>query len=166
MTLKQGLLNEFNYEAENTRKLLKAIPDSVLDYKPQPHLWSVGELARHIVNIYSWFDGTFNYDTFDITTIKRKEYEVTSANLLHEFEENYAAAKAILENADESTFFNDWTLAAGDQVLIGPAPKVVMARGFLYNHLYHHRGELVAHLRSTGNRVPGLYGPTYEDLHG
>ena len=30
----QSLLGEFLYEAENTRKLLQAIPDSALDYKP------------------------------------------------------------------------------------------------------------------------------------
>ncbi|RYG00925.1 MAG: damage-inducible protein DinB, partial [Chitinophagaceae bacterium] len=28
---------------------------------------------------------------------------------------------------------------------------------------YHHRGELVVYLRATGNKVPGMYGPTYED---
>ncbi len=42
-------------------------------------------------------------------------------------------------------------------------PRVQVVRGFLFNHLYHHRGELVIHLRSTGNKVPGLYGPTYEE---
>ena len=164
--LKQGLLNEFEYEAENTRKLLKAIPDSALDYRPQPHLWSVGQLAKHVANIYSWYDGTFNYDKFDINTLDEQNYELTSANILNEFEENYGKAKEILENSDESQYFNEWSLVSGEHTLIGPAPKVVMARGFLYNHLYHHRGELVAHLRTTGNKVPGLYGPTYEDLHG
>jgi acyl CoA:acetate/3-ketoacid CoA transferase alpha subunit len=33
----------------------------------------------------------------------------------------------------------------------------------LFNHLYHHRGELVVYLRAAGAQVPGLYGPTYED---
>lgn len=163
--LKQALLNEFEYEAENTRKLLKAIPDSAMDYKPQPHLWSLGQLAQHVANIYSWFDGTFNYDKFDINTLESKKYELTSANILNEFEENYKQAKEVLENSDESKYFNDWSLVSGEQTLIGPAPKAVMARGFLYNHLYHHRGEIVAHLRTTGNRIPGLYGPTYEDLN-
>ncbi len=98
--LKQGLLNEFEYEAENTRKLLKAIPDSALDYRPQPHLWSVGQLAKHVANIYSWYDGTFNYDKFDINTLDEQNYELTSANILNEFEENYGKAKEILENSD------------------------------------------------------------------
>ncbi len=42
--IKQALLGEFLHEAENTRKILKAIPDSALDWKPsektgQPVSW-------------------------------------------------------------------------------------------------------------------------------
>lgn len=163
MSIKDGLLSEFQYEAENTRKLLKAIPNSAIEYKPQPHLWSIGQLAKHVANIYAWFDGTFNYDKFDITTMERKEYELTAENILKEFEENFAQAKEVLENSDESKYFNEWSLVAGEQILIPASPKIAMIRGFLFNHLYHHRGELVAHLRASGNKVPGLYGPTYEE---
>ena len=70
--------------------------------------------------------------------------------------------EAILKS-DEATYFNDWALMFGDQVAVGPMPKIAMIRSFLNNHLYHHRGELIAHLRVTGNKVPGLYGPTYEE---
>ena len=165
MGIKQGLISEFEHEAENTRKLLKAVPNSALEYRPQPQLWSIGQLAKHVANIYSWFDGTFNYDKFDINTMERKEYELTAENILNEFEENYVEAKKALENSDESTYFNEWSLVAGDQTLIPASPKIAMVRGFLFNHLYHHRGELVAHLRATGNKAPGLYGPTYEESH-
>lgn len=161
--LKQGLMSEFLHEVENTRKLLKAIPDSALEYRPQPQLWSVAQLASHIANIYSWFDGTFNYDKFDINTMERRTYDLTVENIVNEFEENFTKAKEVLENSDESTYFNDWSMVSGDQTLIEPSPKIAMVRGFLFNHLYHHRGELVAHLRATGNKVPGLYGPTYEE---
>ena len=165
--IRQALIGEFLHEAENTRKLLNAIPDSALDYRPQPHLWSVGQLASHIAEVYNWYDGTFNTDTFDMATYQYDKGDITKAsNIVQKFEENVVKAQKVLENADESTLFNDWTLKAGDAVFIGPMPKIQAIRGFLYNHLYHHRGELVAHLRSTGNKVPGLYGPTYDDMQG
>ncbi len=41
--IKQALLGEFLHEAENRRKLLQAIPDTALDYRPQPHLWSYAQ---------------------------------------------------------------------------------------------------------------------------
>ena len=36
--MKEALMVEFIFEAENTRKLLNAIPDEALDYRPQPQL--------------------------------------------------------------------------------------------------------------------------------
>jgi hypothetical protein len=72
-------------------------------------------------------------------------------------------AQKVLENSDESTYFNEWKMEMDGNVLFPPMPKVQVIRAFLYNHLYHHRGELVVYLRSTGNKVPGLYGPTADD---
>lgn len=162
--IKQALLGEFMHEAENTRKLLQAIPDSALDYKPQPHLWSVAQLASHIAEVYNWFDCTFNQDVFDMGSYKYDKGDVSKAsNIVAKFEENFVAAKAVLENSDESKYMNNWHMQMGGQDLMPPMPKVVVARGFLFNHLYHHRGELISHLRATGNKVPGLYGPTYEE---
>ncbi|MBP6431327.1 MAG: DinB family protein [Ferruginibacter sp.] len=163
--IKQGLLAEFLHEAENTRKLLNAIPDSALDYRPQPHLWSVGELASHIAEVYNWFDATFNQDVFDMGTYKYDKGDITKvADIVQKFEEGCVNAKAVIENFDESKAFNIWHMQMGGADIMPPMPKIQVIRGFLYNHLYHHRGELVAHLRATGNKVPGMYGPTYEEI--
>ena len=155
--IKQGLLNEFNYEAENTRKLLKAIPDSALDYRPQPHLWSIGQLASHIAEVYNWFPDTFQVDEFDMGTYKYDKGDISKAeNIVAKFEENVTKAREVLENSDESTYMNNWSMVMGGNTLMPPAPRIAMVRGFLFNHLYHHRGELVAHLRASGHKVPGL----------
>lgn len=45
---------------------MKAIPDSALEYRPQPNLWSVDQLASHSAEVDNWYDGTFNYDNFDM----------------------------------------------------------------------------------------------------
>lgn len=162
--IKQALQGEFAHEAENTRKLLQAIPDSALSYRPQPHLWSVGQLASHIAEVYNWFDGTFNQDAFSMDTYKYDKGDISKAsNIVAKFEENFAKAKAVLDNSDEGTYMNMWRMQMGGHDIMPPMPRITVIRGFLFNHLYHHRGELVAHLRSTGNTVPGLYGPTYEE---
>ena len=162
--IKQALQGEFAHEAENTRKLLQAIPDSALSYRPQPHLWSVGQLASHIAEVYNWFDGTFNQDAFSMDTYKYDKGDISKAsNIVAKFEENFAKAKAVLDNSDEGTYMNMWRMQMGGHDIMPPMPRISVIRGFLFNHLYHHRGELVAHLRSTGNTVPGLYGPTYEE---
>jgi uncharacterized damage-inducible protein DinB len=162
--IKEALLGELMHEAENTRKLLKAIPDSALEYRPQPHLWSIAQLASHIAECYNWYDVTFNQDVFDMGSYKYDKGDISKAeNIVAKFEENFANAKAAIEKSDEANYMNPWHMQAGGNDLMPPMPKVVIARGFLFNHLYHHRGELVAHLRASGNKVPALYGRTYED---
>src|SRR5689334_2544189 len=100
--IKEALLGEFEHEAKSTRKLLQAIPDSALDYRPQPHLWSIGQLASHIAEVYNWFDGTFNQDTFDMGTYRYDKGDISkAANIVAKFEENLAAARTVLQNADE-----------------------------------------------------------------
>ncbi|SFQ63876.1 DinB family protein [Flavobacterium akiainvivens] len=54
-------------------------------------------------------------------------------------------------------------MKVADKVVLGPMPRDIVVRSTLFNHIYHHRGEMIVYLRATGNKVPGLYGPTYED---
>lgn len=151
-------------EAENTRKLLKAIPDSALNYKPQEHLWSVGQLASHIAELYNWFEDTFNKDVMEMSNYKYDKGDISKAsNIVEKFEENVKKAQTILENAKDESMMVNWSMTTGGQPIMPPMPRIQVVRGFLFNHLYHHRGELVSHLRATGNKVPNIYGPTYEE---
>ena len=162
--IKQALLGEFLHEAENTRKLLQMIPDSALEYRPQPHLWSIGQLASHIAEVYNWYDGTFNQDVFEMGTYKYDKGDISKvANIVAKLEANLAAAKEAIDKSDEAKYFDMWSMTMNGENAFPPMPKVQVIRGFLYNHLYHHRGELVAHLRASGNKVPSLYGPNYEE---
>lgn len=162
--IKQALLGEFLHEAESTRKLLKAIPDSALDWKPSDVNWTTAQLASHIAEVYNWFESTFNQDVFDMGTYAYDKGDISKAeNIVAKFEENVSKAQKVIENSDESAYFNEWKMEMKGNVLFPPMPKVQVIRSFLYNHLYHHRGELVVYLRSTGNKVPGLYGPTADD---
>ncbi len=163
--IKQALLGEFQQEAENTRKLLSIIPDSALEYRPQPHLWSIGQLASHISELYNWYDVTFNQDVFELSTYKYEKGDITKvSNILEIFEANVKAAKKAIEKSDESQYMNLWSMTMNNEKTAFPSmPKIHVIRSILYNHLYHHRGELISHLRATGNKVPSLYGPNFEE---
>ncbi|EJL75944.1 DinB family protein [Chryseobacterium populi] len=162
--IKQALLGEFLHEVENTRKILKAIPDSALGWKPSEKNWTTAQLASHIAEVYNWYQFTFNQDVFDMGAYRYDKGDISRAeNIVAKFEENVVKAQQALENSDERTYFNDWKMEMDGNVLFPLMPKIQVIRGFLFNHLYHHRGELVVYLRSTGNKVPGLYGPTADD---
>ena len=42
--IRQALLGELRFEAENTRKLFNAITDDVLDYRPNDFNWSIADI--------------------------------------------------------------------------------------------------------------------------
>ena len=42
-------------------------------------------------------------------------------------------------------------------------PRAAAIRSFMFNHLYHHRGQLSTYLRIAGETVPSVYGPTADE---
>jgi uncharacterized damage-inducible protein DinB len=163
----QLLTQELEHEVTSTRKLLQAIPEKDLGYKPSDISWSMAELAQHIATIYFWYTGACTLDSYDIAAdpIERNDPNNIKGTLAL-FESNVERARAALSSVTEERLSDQWTMKMGEQVVLGPIPRAVVIRGFLFNHLYHHRGEMVVYLRSTGNRVPGMYGPTYEESQG
>jgi len=161
----QSLLAEFLHEAENTRKLLKSIPDAALNYKPAEISWTMAQLASHIAGIYNWYRPTLHQDVFDMSTYKYDKGDISiAANIVAKFEENVKDAQAALETATDESMFKKWKMTMGsDEPIMPVMPRVQVVRGFLFNHLYHHRGEMIVYLRATGNKVPAIYGPTAEE---
>lgn len=162
--LLQALKAEFEQETESTRKLLQAVPQKDLAYKPSPISWTMGQLCQHISTIYYWYVGTLTKDVYDMAADNLERGDVNDLNATMElFERNVKLAREALNSIDEESLQQPWEMKAGDKTLLGPMPRGIVARSFLFNHIYHHRGELVVYLRATGNKVPGMYGPTYED---
>lgn len=161
----QSLLGEFYFEVENTRKLLNAIPDSALEWKPSEKSWTTAQLASHIAEVLNWYKPTLQQDVMDMAVYKYDKGDTSkAANIVAKFEENVLAAKESLEAATDESMFTEWKMVAGGtDPIFPPMPRIQVVRSFLMNHLYHHRGELIVYLRATGNKVPALYGPTADD---
>lgn len=165
--LLQSLIGEFEHEVESTRKLLQAVPQKDISFKPSPISWTMGELAQHIATIYYWYVGTLTQDVYDMAAdhLERGDPADIQATLSL-FESNVAKARAALKSIKEEDLQTPWTMKIGERTVLGPMPRGMVSRGFLFNHIYHHRGEMVVYLRATGNKVPGMYGPTYEESKG
>jgi len=160
----QALIDEFEHEVVSSRKLLQAVPEKDLDYKPSPTSWTMGELAQHIATIYYWYVGTLTKNVYDMAEDNLERGDPEDIRATWElFENNVEKARAALKSLKEENLQDEWTMKSGDRTIMGPFPRGTVARGFLFNHIYHHRGEMIVYLRATGNKVPGLYGPTYED---
>jgi uncharacterized damage-inducible protein DinB len=55
-----------------------------------------------------------------------------------------------------------WTLLAGGKTIF-TMPRIACIRGFVMNHLIHHRAQLGVYYRLLGVPVPGLYGPSADE---
>jgi uncharacterized damage-inducible protein DinB len=160
----QYLTQEFEHEVNNTRKLLQAVPEKDLSYKPSEISWTMGQLAQHIATIYYWYAGALTQEVYDLAAdrLERGDPGDIKATLTF-FENNVEKARIALKSLTEEGLQNNWTMKAGEKVILGPMPRGIITRGFLFNHVYHHRGEMIVYLRATGNKAPGMYGPTYEE---
>jgi uncharacterized damage-inducible protein DinB len=160
----QNLIQEFEHEVNSTRQLLEAVPEKDLHYKPAEISWTMGELAQHIATIYHWYVGTLTQDVYDIAADRLERSDVNDINATRSFfEKNVVKARAALNSLTEEQLQDPWTMKVGEQAVLGPMPRGIVTRSFLFNHIYHHRGEMIVYLRATGNKVPGMYGPTYEE---
>lgn len=162
--LRKALLGELQFEAENTRKLFDAIPNDVLDYKPNDFNWTIAQLAAHTSEVYNWWNIILNHDVLEMSTYKYDKGDISNMqSIKKKLEENIANAVESLRNYPEERFMEMWSMQNEGVELMPAMPRVQVIRGFLMNHLYHHRGELIAYLRVNGKPVPGLYGPSYEE---
>lgn len=159
-----SLSREFEHEVTSTRKLLQAVPEKDLGFKPSDISWTMGELAQHIATIYSWYEAVCTMDEYDISTDTAGRGTPNDIKATLElFESNVEKARTALSSLTEEKLKENWTMKVADKVVLGPMARIGVVRGFLFNHIYHHRGEMIVYLRASGNKVPGMYGPTYEE---
>ena len=167
MSISKMILPEFENEMANTRKTLERVPDDKLDWKPHEKSMTLGGLATHLSHIPSWTKNTFEADELDLAPPAgsgppRMEQVKSAAAALEAFDENVASARTALENAADETWQGQWTLRLGDKKIF-TLPRTAVMRGFVMNHMIHHRAQLGVYLRLLDVPVPSIYGPSADE---
>jgi uncharacterized damage-inducible protein DinB len=164
MSLKDPLIAELKNEAVNTRKMLERVPTEKFAWKPHDKSMTLGRLASHVAEIAVWVNRIVPVDEFDFTknVFPRLTYEDNTA-LLKVFDEKLAAAVELLQNASDEILNAKYILRRGEHILV-ELPRKVLLRNFAFNHLVHHRGQLSVYLRLLDIPVPGMYGPSADEV--
>jgi uncharacterized damage-inducible protein DinB len=111
-----------------------------------------------------WIDRALKQDEFDFATaVFKRETKESAEAILQLFEERRASAIQLLESASDELLNSPYTMRRGEHILI-TAPKKVNIRNVGFNHLYHHRGQLSVFLRLLDVSVPGMYGPSADEM--
>lgn len=138
-------------------KVIRALPEDKLDYKPHEKNTAAGALAWQIACEMASLPGVLENGVID--------YRPTECPALGEVASTFEqAANLVVERAN----------AISDEKWHGPAKFIYdgqtawestvedMAWGFFLD-LIHHRGQLTAYLRPMGGKVPAVYGPSADD---
>ena len=162
MSLKDGLLAEFDHEIGTTRRLLERLPDDRLAWKPHPKSMSLGGLATHLSNLPNWGAIILNDAGFDLAAAPSPLEEKTArADILTAFDAAAAQARTSIAKTD-AELTAPWSLKRGGQQLF-TMPRATAFRTFVLYHLVHHRGQLSFYLRLNDIPVPAMYGPTADE---
>jgi len=163
MAIRDVLLPEFDQETAGARRVLENIPADRLQFRPHEKSWNMAELGTHLGRLLSWAAPTMAMPDMDIGGFVPEPALESTGAILELFDRNVTEARAAIAAASDEDFVKSWTLRAGDTVYFS-MPKAAVIRSFVMNHLVHHRGQLTVYLRMAGAKVPGLYGPSADEL--
>ncbi len=139
-------------------RVLKAIPDSRLDYRPDPKARTAGELAWLLA-----MEEAALLSLLDTGVVEWKESAPPEriAASVESFERSSGEVNARLELLDEAAWEKKVRfLMGGSGVWEDSLSQMVW--GFLFDAI-HHRGQLSTYLRPMGGKVPSIYGPSADD---
>ena len=166
MTIGQSMLGEFEQEMQNTRKVLERLPDDKWNWKPHEKSGTVGWMAGHIATLPGWLTMTLNTEELDYAPVNGPAYQPpkieNQKQALANFDKEVGEARAALTKASDQDMMKSWKLLAGGQEIF-TMPRIACIRGFVMNHLIHHRAQLTVYYRLLNIAVPGLYGPSADE---
>jgi uncharacterized damage-inducible protein DinB len=167
MDFQKELIAEYDRETARTRKMLEAIPADVdFNYKPHPKSMALGRLAGHITDMTGdWALHTLTKDKLEFPTDHKWEQYVpaSKAALLEKFDRELIEVRKALAAISPEKWDQHWQFIFGEQTWIDQ-PRCQVFRDMVMNHLVHHRAQLGVYLRLLDKPIPGMYGPSADEM--
>jgi uncharacterized damage-inducible protein DinB len=154
-TVAEFLVADFEQEMQTTLRVLDAVPNQRLDYRPDTKGKTGLGLVRHIALEDAWLlnciaNGSFvpPPDDSDACGI------MNSADAVVRYRTDLPPALARVRA------MSDDALTATLNVLDLMQAPALNLLAMALKHSVHHRGQLTSYLRAMGGTVPEIYGPT------
>jgi uncharacterized damage-inducible protein DinB len=156
----ETFLKSWNREAEGTAKLLRALPATQYDFRPDATGRSLGELAWHLAEGDAYMSQWVESGKFDMGTKPPNiERPRTVEALAPGFERIHQEAVARIQNLKPEDLDRTLPFFNGQQT-----PIRAILWDMILAHGIHHRGQLALMCRLAGGQCPGLYGPNREEM--
>ena len=154
-TVADFLIADFENEMQTTVRVIEAVPNNNLDYRPNSKSKTGLGLVRHITLEDEWL----------LNCIANGEFTSPPDD---------SDSCGIMNPADAVARYKEKVPAALDRVRAVPGEKLAEVIDLLgmiqmpavnfvaltLKHSVHHRGQLSTYVRPMGGKVPGIYGPS------
>ena len=164
MTLCETLTLDYESEMKNTRKLLErvSLDDAHRGYKPHEKSMALDGLATHVAGIPGWIKMALDSELLELQPGTKFEIAGSTAELLEMFDKAVKEGRSAIAAATDEDMQKNWTFRFGDQFSMTQIRTEVI-RSFI-NHLVHHRAQLGVYLRLNNIAIPGMYGPSADEM--
>ena len=163
VTVREAMLGEFREEAATTKRVLERIPADNLGWRPHAKSMSLGQLALHIASVPANLTRLTQGNEFDASQASfDPPMPASKEEILTAWEQSAATGEDYINNMSEKTAQAPWRLLFKGQEVFS-RPRIDVLRKIMFNHLYHHRGQLSVYLRLLDVPVPVIYGKSADE---
>ena len=163
MTSRESFLMMWGMEVAATQRVLDAVPEKNVDWRPHPKSRSAVELTAFVAGhapILAQF----------LETGEVRAQPMEPPKSIKQAASVFSAVAPKLEKALKAVDEKAWdtkkaTLYGPDGTVWQSAPLGGMVWSTLFD-LIHHRGQLSTYIRPMGGKVPSIYGPSADDPGG
>jgi uncharacterized damage-inducible protein DinB len=151
------------WEAEQPAfgKVLRAIPEGQLAYRPHERCTAAGALAWQLVEEQKQLAEML--DSGEVK-IEIRPHPPAAADIVAEWDKATTDLRARLGATDDAKWAGNAKLVMGEGAEWSDTLEN-MCWGYLFD-MVHHRGQLSSYLRPMGGKVPSIYGPSADDSGG
>lgn len=161
MSTREFFIQRWEHEQPAFAKVLRAMPDGQLRYRPHERCTAAGALAWQLVDEQKQILEML--DTGQ-ATIAPSNHPEAVADIVTEWEKATDALRARLKTSDDSGWSGSAKLVMNGEAVWTDTLEN-MCWGYLFD-MVHHRGQLSSYLRPMGGKVPAIYGPSADDSGG
>ncbi len=164
MLIREMILSEFEPEMAQTRKLLEMVPEGDPDFKPHAKSMPLMRLASHVAEMPRWAETTMNTEVLTMTPGEKPFLAQSTRELLEQFDKYVNEARTAISKASDADLNVNWKFVYAGKTFID-MPRYQVLSSVVLNHLVHHRAQLQVYLRMKDIAVPGMYGPSADEMN-
>lgn len=162
-TFLEALYAELEDESIGTRKMLALVPTDKGDWRPHAKSMTLKELGEHVADLPTWVTLAFTTDELDFVVNPYNPQECNGGEeLVAYFDKNLAEAKSHFAKNNDEILDETWSLKNGDEIYMQITKYETIRHSF--GQIIHHRAQLGVYLRLLNIPIPGVYGPSADEM--